>query len=68
MEVPRLEEPLKHLAAPLPAIERAVLHRANALEADPSREHDPATVTGADVRVIVARELRALAAELHHWR
>lgn len=60
MEVQRLEEPVKHLVAPLPAIERALLHRARVLDGE--HHGDPA------FRVALAAELRALAEELHYWR
>ena len=68
MEVPRLEEPVRHLTSPLPVIERALLARAKAIEEGGPFVRLVPPEAAAAMQAILVAEFRALAEELHHWR
>ena len=64
----RLPEPAAHVTAHVAPVERALLARADAIEAGLADLDQITAQSGIrGIRNAVAAEFRALAKELHHW-
>jgi hypothetical protein len=66
----RLVQPVPHLLPQAASVEKALLERARVLEEDANEVAVGSRRPAVDLAVAryVAREFRALAAELHHWQ
>ena len=66
MTPPRRDNPKLHLDASVVPVERALLARAEALDAEAHEPESEPTI-GSAVKLLVSQEFRQLADELHYW-